>query len=196
MTNDESSTKLVCAYTARKLQEIEIKSGSGEGKAMLANLRRGIGKNIGECPELWGIIFENLPDKLMGFKEMSDAEWAIYTALTLYALHRQGNDNSINQEGVSLGTAAAGLVHSDDDRNRIMKRLNLVITANSKEDTAYHLRGLIYLLKNDGVALDYVRLAKDLYISCNPEWANSVKLGWGRDFYKIKNKEKGEDNND
>jgi CRISPR system Cascade subunit CasB len=180
------------------LQELESKSSTGVGKAALANLRRGIGKQPGELPELWGVLFENIPEELTATRGMTDAEWAIYTALTLFALHKQGSDGSVNVENISVGAAAAHLVKEEDDKERILKRLNIIATAVSKVDMAYHLRGLISLLKNDGIALDYAKLAKDLYVFCNPEWANDVKLNWGRDFYKelSKMRTKGEDNNE
>ena len=54
-------------------------------------LRRGIGKMPGDIPELWNILFDGLPEELMSkVGDPSYAEWSIYTALTLYALHQQG----------------------------------------------------------------------------------------------------------
>ena len=80
------------------------------------------------------------PDELLGKNQASDAEWAIYTALTLYAVHQQGSDTSMNQEKISLGHASARLIKTEDDTDRILKRLNLVVTAVSPEDLAYRLK--------------------------------------------------------
>ena len=174
----------VYRYTAAKIAYLGQQNDSSAGRAMLADLRRGIGKAPGELPELWGIIFDRMPEELVGKGEPSAAEWAVYTALTLYTLHRQGSTEDVQKDGVSIGAAAAHLIHTDDDTERILKRMNLIATAVSPADLAYHLRGLIQLLKGDSVGLDYALLAKELYLFSFPESANRIKLAWGRDFYR------------
>ena len=57
--------------------------------AVLARLRRGIGKRPGEIPELWEWM---MTDEQLRFSEPTYEEWASYIALTLYAFHQQGND--------------------------------------------------------------------------------------------------------
>lgn len=191
----KSKASLVRQYVESKLMYLGNIADTGRGKAMLANLRRGIGKSPGDLPELWGVIFDGLPEELMGKGKASGAEWAVYTALTLYAMHRQGSDKEVHTKDVSIGAASVKLIKDEDDRDRILNRLNLVVTSNSFEDLAYHLRGLVQLLKNDGIALDYAKLARDLYLFNIPERADEVKLHWGRDFYYKKekdNEEKGE----
>ena len=62
-------------------------------RAELAELRRGVGRAPGEKPMLWGTILTNLPEEFYGRNgEPSRAEWAIYIALTMFALHQQGHD--------------------------------------------------------------------------------------------------------
>lgn len=122
----------------------------------------------------------------MGAQSVSDAEWAIYIALTLYALHQQGKDRPMQADKVSLGQAAARLVKDEDDRERVLRRLSPVVTATSKEDLAQNLRGLVQLLKSDDIALDHARLAKEIYLFGNPDFAGNIKLAWGRDFYREK----------
>jgi CRISPR system Cascade subunit CasB len=195
MSNSISDT--VYSYTFSKIKYLESIRDTSAGKAMLANMRRGIGKQPGELPELWGIVFEDIPDELTGKSGPSDAEQSVYISLTLYALHCQGSETSMNASDVSLGKAAAGLVHTQDDKERIEKRLNLVVSSNSLTDIAYQLRGIVYLLKNDGIALDYPRLAKELYLFAFPAYSGEVKLKWGRDFYRELSKNtKGEENNE
>ena len=178
-------------YTASKLNYLHSKSDSGPGKALMAIIRRGVSRKPGELPELWGLIFEGMPEELFGKKSTSYAEWAVYTALTLYALHQQGHQDEKKDEhknwmyvqGISLGKAAAMLVKQEKDEERILNRMNLVATAVSPYDLAYHLRGIIQLLSRDAIGLDYARLAKELYLMNNDETANNIKLAWGRDFY-------------
>lgn len=189
-----SKSDQVYIYTASKLEYIRSISDTGAGRGLMADLRHGIGKKPGELPELWGMIFDRIPYELTGRKEASYAEWAVYTALTLYALHQQGSDVNMNQKDISVGRAASHLVKNEEDTERILNRLNLVVTAVSPEDLAYHLRGLVQLLKSEDIPLDYARLAKEFYLFHDNESASAIKLSWGRDFYgeryKMTEKEK------
>ena len=183
-----SKSDQIYEYIFSKIKHIRNISDTGTGREIMANLRHGIGKKPGEMPELWGMIFDGIPAELTGYRKASHAEWAVYTALTLYALHQQGNDakendTCMNQNDISIGRAAARLVNDEEDIKRILNRLNLVVTAVSPEDLAYHLRGLIQLLKSKKIALDYAKLAKELYLFYHPEYAEEIKLSWGRDFY-------------
>lgn len=178
-----SKADIVFNYVSRKIEYLEKLADSGPGKAAFANLRRGVGKRPGELPELWGIIFEGIPEELLGKREISHAEWAIYTTLTLYACHRQGCDVAVNKKDISVGRAAAKLVKDKEDEGRILNRLNLVVTAATPDDMAYHLRSVVQLLSNEGISLDYARLAKELYLINHEDDAYRIKLNWGRDFY-------------
>lgn len=191
-----SKSDQVYKYTFSRVEYIRSISDTGTGRGIMANLRHGIGKKPGELPEIWGMIFDNIPDELMGCKDASNAEWAIYTALTLYALHQQGNDMPMNQKDMSIGRAASRLVKNEDDTQRILNRLNLVVTSVSPEDLAYHLRGVIQLLKNEKIPLDYAKLAKELYLFYDQERAGAIKLSWGRDFYRYKSNKKENDDNE
>lgn len=189
-----SKSDLVYKYTASKLKYLRSISDTGEGRGLLANLRRGIGKAPGELPELWGMIFDRMPEELSGDKCASDAEWAVYTALTMYALHQQGSDKNMDQTGISIGQAAAMLVKTDNDEERIVKRLNLVATAVSPKDLAYHLRGVVQLLKSENIPFDHAQLSKELYQFHDKERATYIKLSWGRDFYRERNKSTKKEN--
>lgn len=161
---------------------IETKQNTGE----LATLRRGIGKTPGDQPNLWGILFEGLPEDLMSASGLpSYAEWGIYTALTLYALHQQGSSASIQCDGVGIGAAVARLVENEDDRPRIARRFNAFATSNDMTEAAYHLRGLVQLLKAENISLDYAMLACELYeYQMNDENRSRIRLKWGQDFYR------------
>lgn len=181
-----SKIEQVKKFTAQKISYIQSVSDTGVGRGILAELRRGVGKEIGELPTLWGIVFDGLPEELIGTNKASYAEWAIYTALTLYALHSQGSSEDVNESGMSLGRAAYKISNGGDDEERIVNRLNLIVTAVSPTDVAYHLKSLVQLMKNANVKLDYIQLAADLYNFNYPESAKNVKLSWGRDFYSEK----------
>ena len=113
-----------------------------------------------------------MPESFQGRSAPSAAEWAVYLALTLYAMHQQGNDRPMNCPGNTLGRAVRQLA----ERN----------------SAGHHLRGMIQLLsaaKDGGIPLDYPQLAADLYeLQCtDPRYAQTpanVRLRWGQDLYR------------
>ena len=112
-------------------------------------------------------------------------EWAVSGALTLYALHQQGNDQKMHVKGQSLGTAVGSLAGSDEERLKaVQRRFNAFATAQSMPECLHHLRGLIQLLRSEGIPMDYGELAGDLYTFQVPEGAAKVRLRWGQDFYR------------
>lgn len=158
------------------------------GKAMLANLRRGIGKKPGEIPELWGIILNELPEELYhNSGEPSVGEWAVYLSLTMFALHQQGSAEPVHCAGDSLGCVAAKLDedHDDEGKERVLRRFGPLVTAKDMPELANHLRGMVQLFKAKGIPLDYVKLAEDLYYFQKPDEKKKVQLRWGQDFYCI-----------
>lgn len=190
-----SYTDMVGNYTNRKLKKIAAMTNDSAKKKMLAELRRGVGKQPGELPELWGMIFEDMPEELLGkYSEPSKAEWAVYISLTLYALHSQSSDTDMNVEKISVGAAAARIVdEKQDNMERIMNRMSRILNFNTIKDIERHLRSLTELMKNDGVGLDYEMLARDLFLLQSAEYSKSVKLKWGRDFYGYINAKGKED---
>lgn len=186
--------KEVRAFTAKTLLRLLNAADPAAQRAALANLRRGIGHTPGELPQLWGEFLQEMPEEMYGrYGQPSRAEWAVYTALTLFALHQQGRDPAkepMHCEGKSLGAAAAQLAleedrttSNQDGMKRILKRLNAAATANSVAALAYYLRGLVQLLRAESVPLDYVMLAGDVYAYQSPDSVNAVRLRWGQDFY-------------
>lgn len=178
------SVEQVKNFTKRKL--LFLIAQSKENTAVLAELRRGVGKIPGELPGLSGYFMEGMPEAFFGQAEPSRAEWAVYTALTLFALHQQGNaidGELMYEEGSSIGKAISKLVKREEDRERIRRRFNSVATSNSIEEIAYYLRGIIQMLRNEKIGVDYVALSGDLYLFQFPELRPQVRLRWGQDYY-------------
>ena len=185
------------AFVRRKIVEMREswdKSTARAVRAALARLRRGVGKAPGSMPELWGATLGGLPLELVGTEpKPSYGEWAVYTALTLYALHQQGKDprdQCMSREGESLGTAVRRLAAIDENREAaVTRRFSAAVTADSFEEFTHHLRGLIELLKAHDLPIDYPALAEDLYRFRIPVLRDGVRLQWGRDFYRLSNDE-------
>ena len=177
----------VRAFAAKAIRRIQGSSNPHVQKAALANLRRGAGFAPGEIPQIWGEFLMDMPEEMYSRDgRPSRAEWAVYTALTLYAVHQQGRDvqnEPMHMEEVSLGSAVGRLAGDEDEMKRVVRRLNAAATANSPEMLANHLRGLVQLLRAEGVPLDYAALAGDIYAYQFPETVDQVRLRWGQSFY-------------
>lgn len=161
-------------------------------RAELAELRRGIGHQPGELPALWGRLLEQLPENCWGKNGPSEAEWAVYLALTLCALHQQGESGlTMNQKDHPLGQAVRQLAEattpngSDWTESSVLRRFNALATADSMPEVAHHLRGMIQLLRREKIPLDYPQLAAELYQFQFPEGAAKVRLQWGRELYRM-----------
>lgn len=183
----------ISKYMKKQLSSLISQSGTAGGKARLARLRRGAGKAPGEIPELWGEFLNGIPENMLSRNgEPSYAEWAMYLALTMYALHQQGNGESVHSEGMTLGKATAKLMteNTDDERERVLRRFGPVVTAKDMSELSHHLRCLIQLIasKKD-IKLDYVQLADDIYLFQFDSERKKIQLKWGQDFYY----NKGED---
>lgn len=179
----------VAGYVHMRLEQWKDETNEHRVRADLANLRRGIGKRPGELPELWGLLFRDLPEELMSKNgEPSRAEWAISGALTLYALHQQGakKGTNMNQKGRRLGLAVSQLVGdgNEDRLKAVQRRFNAFATARDMPECMHHLRGLIQLLRSEEIPLDYEELALNLYDFQNQKQAANIRLLWGEDFYR------------
>lgn len=179
-------------FVGRKIHILQAEADLGSGKAMLANLRRGVGREPGELPQLFGILLDDMPEKFWSKSgAVTKEEWVCYTALTLYALHQQGYDTGSQpmhtDENMSLGKAMYKLASSyDGDANgeqRIVQKLRVLATSVNQRELAHHLRGIVQLLKSNGICLNYKRLAGDLYEMQFSEGRRKVCLRWGQDFY-------------
>lgn len=168
-------------------------------KAALAQLRRGIGKDIGEIPELLGFVLP--PDEITSWA-VGEAmvERGIYTAITLYAFHQQSSEKcmsaGLKEKGAavsyknSFGHAVRNLVKGDQNKEAaVTRRFNKVLTAKDVAELAVHARGLIGLLKKENITLDYPSFAVDLYWFQQQDTRRNVLLKWGKDYYMNKGRE-------
>ena len=74
-------------FAEKKLHALRENPDESGTRAYLAKMRKGVGKVPGADPELWGILFEDLPEELTGRGNTPGrAELALYAALTLYAI--------------------------------------------------------------------------------------------------------------
>lgn len=176
----------VYGITERRIRRI-WKMPEHPRRAALAELRRGIGRAPGELPKLWESFLQDMPPELFGrSREPTAAEWAVYLALTLFALHQQSQEGSVCAAGAGIGKAVRRLANrqkEDPQESSAFRRFSALITADSMEEISYHLRGLVQLLRREGLPLDYPQLAFDLFELQFPDSAPRVKLRWGREYF-------------
>lgn len=182
-------------FVGRKIKFLQSQAETGEGKGMLANLRRGVGCELGEVPQLFGLVLLDMPETFLSRDgKATKEEWACYTALTLYALHQQGFDikeKSMHiDENVSIGRSLLFLSERQEDSNRekrAMQKLQTLITSQDRKEISYHLKGLVQMLSREGIPLNYTILAADLFEIQNLEGKKRVSMRWGQDFYTKRN---------
>ena len=169
-------------------------------RATLAKLRRGISRNPGSVPDIWDFTLSSLPEEFLSKSDVpTPGEWAAHLSLTLFALHQQGNDikqKPMSAPADSLGSAVWRLVRAKGEasENAIKRRFDTVITSDSPEELAHHLRGLIQLLRSESIPLYYPQLAVDLLKFQSPLLRDGIKLRWGQDY--CYNMGKDEENNE
>ena len=194
-----NQAQTVSCFVEYRLKRILNSPSNGAVKATLANLRRGIGTTPGDIPQLWEMFLMDLPEEMLSRDgNPTYAQWAIYTALTLFALHQQGRDlqkEPMYKSGMTLGKAVACLIHNEDDKTRINRRFNVMATSSDIQELVHHLRSIIQLLHSEKIPLDYPSLAENLFSYQNEDYRAQVRLRWGQDFYcrKTTDTETGKD---
>lgn len=159
----------------------------------LARLRRGVGRQATEMPDLWGLVgVEQFHEVRFtqrqapaGEAEALRAERAAHVAVTLWALHQQSNRTKRMHvaDGPSMGAAVRRLMSGTDSDEPIRKRLVRAGTATTLEVMAQRLRDLVVLLRTAEVPLDYGLLAEQLDTWQKPGGPSQVRQAWGRSFH-------------
>lgn len=189
MNRNEQADRAYIAVS-RQIQELEKIRGTGEEKALLANLRRAAGKSPAEVPEVWGAILSNLDTEEPSRRSLTPEENATFLALTLYAIASQGRDSKgheVQQNGISLGKAAGLVVRKDPEKLKSMQsRMKSVLASRYYPEIGVKLRTLIPLLTADS-GLDFPMLAKDLVFLSDPHTKSRVAIFWARGFVNAMN---------
>ncbi|MFE7277243.1 type I-E CRISPR-associated protein Cse2/CasB [Streptomyces sp. NPDC057623] len=167
---------------------------SSKAVAALARLRRGAGRDAAEMPDLWNLVDTGHlhigADGLrpLSEQELSRAEDALYTALTLWALHQQSRGARMHRSHtrkrpMGLGAAVRRLMPPSGIDEPIRKRLVRVGTAPDLATLAQRLRDIVVLLRSADIPLDYGLLAGQLYAWQWPDGSGAVRREWGRSFH-------------
>ncbi len=153
-------------------------------RAVLAGLRDAVGRQPGSTPEVWDWTAVDV-DEGAG-DDPTWEEWAVHSALCLYAIHQQGRPEAMHREGQGLGHAVRRLAGSDSGLDSpVRRRFAKVLTAGSMDECLHHLRGLVTQFRGaqPSIGLDYGMLADDLMQFQQPGGAAAVRLRWSRQYY-------------
>lgn len=151
-----------------------------------ATLRKGLGREAGSVPELWRYYKVIVPDQVAAAGRITPDLAAEHAALTLFALHQQSQSTSMHKDGEHIGAALLKLRGSDQftgNPDALDRRVGAAATATSVTELAFHLRGLITLLRGQQLPLDYTQLAQDI-----ADWRTSsgqarARRRWGAYYF-------------
>lgn len=180
------------AVRVERLQTLYLSAGGRNvGARQLAALRHAVTREPGTVAETWPIEFEGLPQELVGKGDVpSPGEYAVHSALTLYALHQQSQTLPMHRRGKEhgLGQAIRHLVCQDSARfsnlepGQMPRRFAALVTAESYAETLHYARQLVQQLRVASIPIDYALFAKQLFDLQSPFAADRVRLNWGRGF--------------
>ena len=183
----DEERKSVDAIMRKIIAEIEPIKTLGSGKAILAGIRDSIGKELTNAPQVWPLLFANLPEEYLGNKDRITAEEkAIYLSLQIYAVMQQGASKP--ERGEEKPTRNIGeslrVLRGDENKAKAMdERFNTMVTAGSFEELAHYLRQMVKILKAniDSPSVDYPKLANDLFWMQKGKQDN-ILMDWARAY--------------
>ena len=159
----EERMKGFIGYLCRLTQE------GREDRGALADLRSGLGRSPGEAPRMHKYVVPFL----------GEAAWAsdrwFYLVGALFAWHPG------HEAGRSLGECFGGLRRGDGISDSAEARF-VALLGSHPDDLPGRLREAIGLLRSADIALDWLRLLRDLIQWDHPD--RYVQLRWARDFYR------------
>lgn len=141
------------------------------GRAVLAALRRGLGRRPGEAPEMYPYLVP-WTSHLSGWSEE-----IFYLVASLFASH------PMPWHGEGSGNFGASMAQvkakggGDSTQRRFVALLN-----SHRDDLSEHLRHAVSLCASSEVPVNWGRLLRDL-----PRWDDDhrrVQLRWAREFWK------------
>lgn len=155
--------------------------------ARLAQLRRAVGMEPGSIPDVWDDTIGVVPEGSVGRGDApTAAELAAHHAVSLFALHRRGRIKAAHKPGRGLGEAvgmlAAQRTGGGSEDQGVRRRFDALVTASTPDEGAYHLRGLVMMLRDADIGLDYGSLAEDLAGLWTPSLSDGVRLRWARQY--------------
>lgn len=153
--------------------------------AVLATLRTGVGRAPGDVSGLWRHHRVVVPDEVAARGNIHPNLAAEHAVLTLFAVHQQSQSTRMHRDGSPLGTSLRALRASafKDNPDALDRRVNAAAATDSVKELTVHLRGLVRLLRDQQIPLDYTALVNDLADWHYPDGRGRVRRRWGAQYY-------------
>ncbi|CAN5546524.1 hypothetical protein BH23CHL5_BH23CHL5_02070 [soil metagenome] len=144
-------------------------------RAALASLRRGLGKRVGQAPEMFPYVVPWLPTDAKPWEEER-----YFLVASLFASHplnwpETGDPRHARNLGASMAQLAQK-TKSEGAERRFVGLLNA-----DPEDLPHHLRSVVSLLASKDIPVDWNQLLNDLRWWDSPE--RNVQRRWARSFW-------------
>ncbi|PJF22971.1 MAG: type I-E CRISPR-associated protein Cse2/CasB [Phototrophicales bacterium] len=146
---------------------VEFLEKHAEDRAMLAELRRGLGREPGEVPGMFPYVIP--------FVHNSYDEANIYLIASLFALHPSSTGKGNMGEHLYTLTQAVG----DDDATT---RRFVQLLRQSRDSLDVPLRQHISMLKSKDIAVNWNQLLRDLHYWEHPD--HFVQKQWAAAYWK------------
>lgn len=170
------------AATVQSLQRRYL-ANEATARGQVAALRSAAAHEPGEDPSTWDLTQPPMEHEIHTDQPTRE-EWAVHTALTMYAVHQQSGSNPVHVEGVGVGQAAARLIGTgEQESSAARRRFNTLATSSTFPELRRHLRSFVSQLRAEGVPLDYVSLYRDLCDFQRPGGPARVRRRWARSLY-------------
>jgi CRISPR system Cascade subunit CasB len=140
-----------------------------EDRAMLAELRRGLGREPGEAPGMFPYIMPFVPETAYGHYEAN-----LYLLASLFALH------PVSARSGNIGTHLKALADSADNHEATTRRFVQLLNQH-RDALVTPLRQHISLLKAHDVGVNWHRLLYDLRYWDHPE--RFVQKQWAAAYW-------------
>lgn len=183
----------IISETDSIIRQLYRKGGDTIRKDILAGLRAGKDVTSQRARIFWPVMMENLSSEYLASNEPTFEENAVYSAVRLYAIHQQGNDELVYASGKEEGNAffeALKKVRISKQQNNIDtksldRRIQLLLATTNFGSLVNSLVQIEKIGKASGFnKVDYSQLAQDLlYFQYSYENANKVLLKWGREYF-------------
>lgn len=183
----------IISETDSIIRQLYRKGGDTIRKDILAGLRAGKDVTSQRARIFWPVMMENLSSEYLASNESTFEENAVYSAVRLYAIHQQGNDELVYASGKEEGNAffeALKKVRISKQQNNIDtksldRRIQLLLATTNFGSLVNSLVQIEKIGKASGFnKVDYSQLAQDLlYFQYSYENANKVLLKWGREYF-------------
>jgi CRISPR system Cascade subunit CasB len=163
----------------------DLDPGAARAGAVLATLRTAVGRSPGDVSGLWSHYRVVVPDDVAARGTIHPHLAAEHAALTLFAVHQQSQDTRMHQDGSRLGTSLRALRSTafKDNPDALDRRVNAAAATDSVQELTVHLRGLVRLLRDQHIPLDYTALVQDLADWQHPNARGYVRRRWGAQYY-------------